>query len=234
MSERQLRWGGVGEEESNRAAASRAEEILAGMKGRREELGYKCTLPKDVIIGGTDSVKRAHAMSMEREAAEAEHARRKDEMRAEASRRMAREVAALAEKQQAEDAEARKRAADPQYAARRMAEEEAAVLHRMSEERRAILAELDAAEKQVRRDQTERPEPQQAARASLEILERQKQELEKQRRAEAVAKELEEKTLSAFTKAKDAVASREKAKSKVEDVQKRGPVKMSFKKPSLF
>mmetsp|Transcript_86646 Transcript_86646/g.240246 ORF Transcript_86646/g.240246 Transcript_86646/m.240246 type:complete len:235 (-) Transcript_86646:42-746(-) len=234
MAEQRIRWGGIGEEEANRAAKVRAEEILARLKGKREGAGYQCVLQKDLQIGGEESLKRAFEMAAERERQEADHAKRKEAKRTEAAMRRAREEADCAQKLAAEDAEARRRTSDPEYAARRMAEDEAEVLRRLVEEKDSIEAEFAAAEARVKGEESEHTRQQEAVRVSLEKLEQEKQKREEQRRIEAVRKSQEEQALQAYAQAKEALARKEKAKLKVEDVQTRGMLKMSFKKSLLL
>merc|ERR1719221_1081189 len=97
-----------------------------------------------------------------------------------------------------------------------MAEDEQAAFQRLVTEKAEIEAEFANMEARGLTAEARRAEQQDAALASLERLEREKRRREKARKAEAERKEQEEQTLLAYEKAKAALASKEKAKNKVE------------------
>eukprot|EP00930_Biecheleria_cincta_P054438 TRINITY_DN40572_c0_g1_i1.p1 TRINITY_DN40572_c0_g1~~TRINITY_DN40572_c0_g1_i1.p1 ORF type:complete len:229 (+),score=85.26 TRINITY_DN40572_c0_g1_i1:45-689(+) len=205
--ERQLRWGGVGAEQADKAGQNRAEYILGALNGFRESAGHKYHVGAQVQIGGSSSAAAANALATQREAEEAEHAKRKAAKRADAAQRWALEEAELKKRAAEEAEEARRRAEDPEYAAKRMAEEEAAVMRRMAEEKRELEAKIQAAEARAVDEETLRKKQQKAAKASLDLLEKEREILAKKK---VVQPDSENSAVSAYEQAKQALARKEK------------------------
>lgn len=227
-----LKWGGVTDEEANASATKRSEEILAGLKGRREELGYKCTLAREFSIVGADNEKRSKDLTDRYSREEEDKADRKRQRIAQAEKEWEEEKANQAERVKEEEEDALKRAADPEYAAKRMAEEEAAHYQKLVEERKEIEATFAAAEAKGETDAQERSNQQKAAAASLVLLEKERKKQLQKRQQEEAAEGRD--VLSAYEQAKAAAARKEKAKLTVAPIAARGAVKMSFGKKSLF
>lgn len=236
MAEPRVRWGGVSEEVSAQRATARAEEIMRGLNGRREELGYKCTLHSGLQIGDTngDYLQRGLAIMTKREREEEQKAARKQAKREEILKLRKEAEETAAQKAAEDEIDARRRAADPVYAAKRMAEEEAAVLQRLEQEKREIETQFANAEAGGRQGEQDRAKQQDAAEASLKMLEREKKKRDQASRAEADKKALEGSSISAYEKAKAALALKEAEKLKVQDVGTRGALKMSFNKKSII